>query len=71
MKILFLWFPTRSDRKRAVQPQKIARGMPFFIKEVEGLFYPCSENKVIDQLCGYRAADLRLCFCIYKRQVFV
>ena len=30
----------------------------------------CSENKGADQLRGYRAADMRLCFCIYKKQVF-
>ena len=30
-------------------------------KEVEGLHSPCS---------SYRAADLRLCFCICKKQVF-
>ena len=27
-----------------------------------GLYYPYSENKGADQLCGYREADLRLCF---------
>ena len=29
--------------------------------------YPCSENKGADQLCGYRKADLRLCFLICKK----
>ena len=28
--------PTRSDTNRAVQPQKMARGLKFQIKEVEG-----------------------------------
>ena len=28
--------------------------------------YLCSENKGADQLCGYRAADLRRCFRICK-----
>ena len=32
--------------------------------------YPCSENKGADQLCGYREADLRLCFRICKKPVF-
>ena len=45
-----------------VQPQEMARGLKFCIKEVEGLYYPCSKNKGDDQLCGYRKADLRLCF---------
>ena len=54
----------------AVQPQKMARGLKFRTKEVEGLYYPCSENKGADQLCGYREADLCLCFCICKNPVF-
>ena len=37
---------------------------------MEGLYYPCSENKGADQLRGYREADLRLCFCICKKPVF-
>ena len=48
----------------------MARGMKFHIQKVEGLYYPCSENKGADQLCGYREADLRLCFRIYKNPVF-
>ena len=63
-------FPTRSDTNQAVQPQKLARDLKFRIKEVEGLYYPCSENKGADQLPGYREADLRLCFCICKKPVF-
>ena len=38
--------------------------------EEEGFFYLCSENKGADQLCGYREADLRLCFRICKNPVF-
>ena len=34
------------------------------------LFYPSSENKGADQLRGYRAADLCLCFCICRTLVF-
>ena len=64
------WFPTRSDTNQAVQPQQIARGLKFRIKEVEGLYYQCSENKDADQLRGYREADLRLCFRICKMFVF-
>ena len=30
----------------------------------------CRENKGADQLRGYREADLRLCFRIYKKPVF-
>ena len=63
-------FPTWSDTNGAVQPQKIARGLKFQIKVVEGLYYTCSENKGADQLSGYREADLRLCFGICKKPVF-
>ena len=59
-----------SDTNRAVQPQKMARSLIFRIKVVEGLYYPCSENKDADQLRGYREADLRLCFRICKKPVF-
>ena len=65
-----MWFPNRSDTNHAVQARKIARGMKFRIKEVERLYYPCSENKGADQLRGYREADLRLCFRICKLLVF-
>ena len=47
-------FPTRSHTNRAVQPQKMARGLKFCILEEEELYYLCSENKCADQLLGYR-----------------
>ena len=59
-----------SDTNPAVQSQKTARDLKFRIYEVEGLYYPCSENKDADQLRGYREADLRLCFRICKMLVF-
>ena len=40
------------------------------MKEVEGLYYPCSEKKGADQLRGHREADLRLCFRICEKPVF-
>ena len=42
-------------------------GLKFRIKRVEGLDYLCSENKGADQLRGFREADLRLCFRIFKK----
>ena len=63
-------FPTWSDTNQAVQPLKMARGLKFRIKEEEGLYYRCSENKGADQLRGYREADLRLYFRICKMLVF-
>ena len=65
------WFYTWSDTNQAVQLQKMARGLKFRIYKVEGLYYLCSENKVADQLRGYREADLRLCFRICKTLVFL
>ena len=65
-----LWFPTWSDTNQAVQLQKIARGLNFQIKKVDGFYYLCSENKGADQLRGHREADLRLCFRICKTLVF-
>ena len=59
-----------SDTNRAVQPQKMARGLKFRTEEVEGRYYLCSENKGADQLRSYRKADLRLCFRICKNPVF-
>ena len=41
---------TRSDTNRAVQPQKMARGLKFRVEEVEGLHYLCIENKGADRL---------------------
>ena len=58
-------FLTRSDTNEAVQPQEIASDLKFQIY-VEGLYYLCSKNKGADQLRGYRAADLHLCFRICK-----
>ena len=63
-------FPTRSHTNRAVLSQKMARDLKFRMYVVEGLYYPYSENKGADQLCGYREADLRLCFRICKKLVF-
>ena len=70
MRKLVFGSPTRFDTNRSVQPQKMARGLKFRIQEVEGLYYPCSENKGADQLRGYREADLRLCFRICNKPVF-
>ena len=61
-KNLSLEFPTRSDTNQVLQ--KMARGLKFWSKEVEGLYYLCSDNKSADQLHGNRAADLHLCFRI-------
>ena len=47
-------------------------GLSFEISDLgkEELYYPNSENKGADLLCGYRKADLHLCFrmCKIKKQ---
>ena len=65
-----MWFPNRSDTNRAVQAQKMARSLKFWIYKVEKLYYPSSENKGTDQLRGNREADLRLCFRLCRLLVF-
>ena len=65
-----IWVPTRSDTNRAVQSQKQARGLKFWLEVEEELYYPCSENKGADQLCSYCTADLCLCFCLSILLVF-
>ena len=61
---------TRSDTNRAVQSHKMATGLKFRIKELEGLYYLCSESKGADQLRGYREVDLLICFRICRKPVF-
>ena len=65
-----IWVPTRSDTNRAVQSQKMVRGLKFWIQKVEELYHPCSENKGADQLRSYFEADLRLCFRLCRLLVF-
>ena len=63
------WFPTWSTTNKAVQLHKMARGLKFRSKKVEGSFYLCSENNGADQLRGYREADLRHFFA-YTKSLF-
>ena len=59
-----------SNTNQALQLHKMARGLKFWIRKEEELYYLCSENKGADQLRGNRKADLRLCFRICKTLVF-
>ena len=65
-----MWILDMSNTNWAVQPQKTARSLKFWIQEEEGLYFQSSENKGADQLRGYREADLRLCFHICRLLVF-
>ena len=73
-----MWILTKSDANQAAQPLEMAKGLKFWIKKIEGLYYPSSENKGADQLRGHREdqlrgdheADLRYFFSIWKTLVF-
>ena len=65
-----IWVPKRSDTNRTVQSQKMEKDWKFWIKKVEELYYPCSENNGADQLRSYCEADLWLCFRLCKLFVF-
>ena len=47
------------------------RGLKFRSLEVEELYYLCSENEGADQLGGYHAANLWLCFRICEKAGFL
>ena len=57
------WFPNCSDTKQTVQLHKTARGLKFLIKEVEGLYYLCSENK------GAGNCEAELCLFSHMQNV--
>ena len=48
----------------------MARGLSCQIYGEKGLNYPCSESKCVDQLQGYRAADLHLCLLSFYSHMF-
>ena len=60
---------TRSHTNRAAQPQRMARDLKFSDVGSRGIVL-FSVNKGADLLRGYCAADLHLCFCLCKKQVF-
>ena len=66
-----LGFLTRSDTNRAVQPQRMARGLKFQIYVVDGLYFLCSENKGADQLCGYAQDNLAPLFLHMQKVGFL
>ena len=65
-----MWFPNRFDTNQAVQSQKMARSLKFWILVEEELCYPSSKNKGADQLRSHCEADLRLCFRLCRLLVF-
>ena len=46
----------------------MARSLKFWSSDVQGLFYLHVMKEDADQLCGFCAADLHLCFCIYMQK---
>ena len=66
-----LWgFEPGPTQARLYSHRRWLRGLKFWIKEIEGFYYPCSENKDADQLSRYSEADLFHYFGICKRPVF-
>ena len=57
-------FLVRSDISQSVQSQKKVRSLKFWILQEEGLYYPRSESKDVDQLC--RSAQLICTFVLAK-----
>ena len=55
-----------SDTNQAVHLHKVVRNLKLIILKEEASNYLWSENKGADQLCTYCAADLHLCFRIFK-----
>ena len=53
---------------QALQPHKMARGLKFRIKKVEGLYYLCSENKGANQLRSSASLFSHIYIC--KKLVF-
>ena len=54
-----------TDTNRAVQRQKMVRDLKFRIKELEGLFYLCSENKGDDQLISCAVTAQLICVFVF------
>ena len=68
-------FPTSSHANQVVQPQKMAKGLKFWIWEVERLYYLCSENKGAVLFSHMRKAVFLMtrlifsgCTTVYKNQ---
>ena len=59
-----------SDINRSVQPQEMARGLKFQIWIEEGSHYPCSKNKVADQLRSYTAQLICIFVFAYAKSWF-
>ena len=66
-----LGFLTRSDTNRAVQLQKIVRDTKFGFRKKRDFTILVAKTKGADQLRSYCTADLRLCFRICKKWVFL
>ena len=55
---------------KAVQPQKMARGLKFWIEEVEGLCYLCSKTKALISCAVTVQLICTFVFAFAKKQVF-
>ena len=65
-----LGFPTRSDTNQAVQQQKMARGLKFWIEEVEGCSIHVAKTKA---LISFAVTAKLICVFVFtyaKKPVF-
>ena len=53
-----------SDTTRAVQTQKMAGDLKFWVQEEDGLYYLCFENEGVDQL-HMQKEGFHMTRCIY------
>ena len=61
---------TKSDTNRAVQTQKMVRGLKFTILEEEGLYNLYSENKGAYQLAVFAQLICAFVFAYMQKAVF-
>ena len=61
--------PGLTQIRQAVQSQEMTSCLKILDIKCGGIVL-CNENEGADKLRGYHAADLRLCFRIYKKQAF-
>ena len=77
MRIRSSGIPTRSVTNWAVQPQKMARGLKFWIKKVEGLFYVAKTKTLISfavtakLICLFVFADAKSRFSQNEAHILV
>ena len=71
MRIPSSGFPTRSDTNRAVQSQKMGKGMIFWILKVEGYYHLCSWAVTAELTCTFVFANAKSRFSHDAAHIFL